>query len=62
MNLPINREKFSDLGLVYYELAGLGVFDFGKDGLAKANIEGDNLLMFPERSSMHKRVLGVLGG
>lgn len=61
MNVAIDKEKFSALGLVYYELGSVGVFDFGTDGLAKANISGTDIVLIPERSSMHKRVVGALG-
>jgi RNase P/RNase MRP subunit p29 len=60
--MKIDKELFSSKGLVYYEANGLGIFDFGSDGLARVKIDGDVLVFVPERSSMHKRVLGVLNG
>lgn len=60
--MTVDKELFTSLGLVYYEVEGLGIFDFGDDGLARVSRSGDQLSFVPERSSMHKRVLGVLNG
>lgn len=60
--MKVDRELFLLKGLVYSEKEGLGVFDFKDEGLASVKRVGDELFFVPERSAMHKKVLGVLNG
>lgn len=60
--MKVDKKLFEEKGLVYYEAEGLGIFDFGDEGLARVKRTDDELLFVPERSSMHKRVLGILNG
>lgn len=58
----VDKELFKEKGLVYYEVEGLGIFDFGSDGWAQVKRVDNELTFVPERSSMHKKVLGILNG
>lgn len=60
--MKVDVELFKDKGLIYYEADGLGIFDFGDEGLARVKLVDDELKFVPERSAMQKRVLGVLNG
>lgn len=60
--MTVDTELFKSKGLVYYELDGLGIFDFADEGLARVKRVEQELFFTPERSAMQKRVLGVLNG
>lgn len=60
--MKVDKELFNSKGLVYYEVEGVGIFDFGDDGWARVKLVGDELTFVPERSAMHKKVLSVLNG
>lgn len=60
--MKVDLDLFILKGLVYSETEGLGLFDFGDEGLARVKREGDELTFVPERSAMQKRVLGILNG
>lgn len=60
--MKVDLDLFNQKGLVYSEEEGLGIFDFGDEGLAKVKREEDRLVFVPERSAMQKRVLGILNG
>lgn len=58
----VDEDLFKDKGLIYYEVEGLGIFDFGDEGLARVKRVENELFFISERSAMQKRVLGVLNG
>lgn len=60
--MTVDLELFKSKGLVYYEEEGLGIFDFGDEGVARVKRVGGELFFVSERSAMQKRVLGVLNG
>lgn len=60
--MKVDQELFISKGLVYREEEGLGIFDFGDEGLAKVKRQDDELTFVSERSAMQKRVLGILNG
>lgn len=60
--MTVDQDLFKSKGLLYYEVEGLGIFDFGDEGLARVKRDGDVLTFVTERSAMQKRVLGVLNG
>ena len=60
--MKVDKPLFLSVGLVYYEIEGLGIFDFGDEGLARVKRVDDELTFISERSAMHKKVLGVLNG
>lgn len=60
--MKVDLDLFKAKGLIYYPVEGLGIFDFGDEGLARVKRVDGELTFVPERSAMQKRVLGILNG
>lgn len=60
--MKVDEALFLSKGLLYSEAEGLGIFDFKDEGTARVLRDGDELKFVPERSAMHKKVLGLLNG
>jgi hypothetical protein len=66
MIVPIPEDEFATSGLLFDIIEGVGVFgvptlDPEVYETVKVSTDGNSLHFFPQRSSAHKRVLGLLG-
>jgi hypothetical protein len=66
ISVAINPDQFSASGLTYTPGANAATFTFPaavgqKPVIVSVEVNGANLQFFPERSSLHRRVLATLG-
>jgi hypothetical protein len=65
-NVAINPDKFGASGLTYAQGTDAATFTFPAPAgqtpiIVSVQVAGGNLQFFPERSSLHRRVLQALG-
>lgn len=65
-SVAINPDQFAASGLTYAQGADAATFAFPaaagqKPAIVSVQVSGGNLQFFPERSSLHRRVLQALG-
>lgn len=65
INVAIDPDRFAASGLTYAQATDAATFTFPaaagqKPAVVSVQVNGGNLQFFPERSSLHRRVLAML--
>lgn len=61
MKIKIDGEKFTEAGLVFRQDGPVMCFMVpGRTDIVRAKIQGDDMVLMPERSSAHKALLKAL--